>query len=503
MAAIERSLVVLAALVAGCTVGPDFRRPEAAPPAAWSAAASAAQRGRPSEAVAAPFDGKRWWAVFGDPVLDRLIDDAQAQNLDLQTAVLRIESARVQRVSAAGAALPQVAGNVVAGRNRMSENGIAGALGGGGGGSGGGGGASGGDGSSTSLASNLFQAGFDAVWELDLWGRVRRNVEAADAQIVSAEEARHDAQVSLAAEIARTYFGLRGTERQLEITDADVATQRRIAELVGSKQRAGLASEAELTAQAAQLNAVLARLPQLEQARAQARNRLGLLLALPPGAVDERLAAAAAADRPLPAQIPVGLPGDLLRRRPDIRRSEAELHTATARIGVVAAGLFPSVRLGLAAGLQSSAASTLTDWGSRFFLGGAAVSIPIFQGGQLRSQVTLADLSAREAALNYRQTVLNAYHEADGALVAYGQEQRRSLALAQQWADARQSRALAEGRWTNGLAAFIDVLDAERTAHQSELQLVQSRADAATDLVALFKSLGGGWDDGTPPVAPM
>lgn len=512
---IERRFAVAAAwfgsLIAGCAVGPDFHRPQVDAPPAWSPAASAAASpDASSRLVAAPFDGSRWWTMFHDPLLDRLIDEAAAQNIDLQTAALRIASARVQREAAGGAGYPQVAGSAVAGRTRMSSNGIAGALGGGSGSSGAGGasgGASGGSGSEPSIVTNVFQLGFDASWELDLWGKVRRNVEAADAQVDVAEEQRHAAVASLGAEIARTYLGLRGNERQLTITRADIATQRRIGELVDSRWHAGLAAESEVAAQSSQLQSALAQLPTLEQNLAQARNRLALLLALPPGALEARLrpvatpadmvaSSSSAAPFALPAEVPIGLPGDLLRRRPDVRRSEAELHAATARVGVATAGLFPSVTLGLGAGFQASSPADLTDWASRFFLGGAAVSIPIFQGGQLKAQVRLADLASQQAALNYRQTVLGAYHEADDALVAYGEEQRRAAALALQLGDARRSRELALGRWRNGLAAFTEVLDAERNAHQAELQLVQSQVTESTNLIAIVKALGGGWEEG-------
>jgi NodT family efflux transporter outer membrane factor (OMF) lipoprotein len=483
------ALTGLAALLGACTVGPDYRRPELAAPAQWSPGATAPRPDATSVALPAPFDGRQWWSVFGDPLLDQLVQEAAQQNIDLQTAALRIEQARVQRVAAGSAAYPSVALSGVAGRTRMSENGIAGALGGGGSSGSGAQGAS-----KPSLTTSLYQAGFDATWELDLWGRVRRNVEAADADIASAEAAKRDALVSLSAEITRSYLALRGIERQLAIARADLATQQRVGELVASRRRAGFAAEAEVSAQSAQIQAVLAQLPTLEQNLAQAKNRLALLLALPPGALEQRLKEQAAVTR-LPPTVPVGLPGDLLLRRPDIRRREAELHSATARIGVAKARTFPSLQLGVLGGLQSTQLHDLTDWGSRFLLGGTQVSLPIFEGGQLRAQVRLADIGAQQAALAYRQTVLGAFHEVEDALVAYAEEQRRSAALQRQFDDAARTRELALSRWQSGLAAFTEVLDAERSAHQSEEQLAQSSVTASTDLVALFKALGGGWQD--------
>ncbi|MBW8777460.1 MAG: TolC family protein, partial [Stenotrophomonas sp.] len=254
----------------------------------------------------------------------------------------------------------------------------------------------------------------------------------------------------------------------------------------------------------AQLQGLGAQKPALEQARAQSRHAIALLLAQPPGAIDARLSAGARATTPLP-RIDAGLPSDLLRRRPDIRRSEAQLHAATARQGVAEARLFPSVTLGLAAGFQAARFAQLDDWGSRFALGGVDVSIPIFQGGQLRAQVTLAGLDAQRAALEFRKTVLGAFHDADLALSAYGRAQQRGDALRLQLASAQRARELSQHRWQDGLTAYVEVLDAERRAREAEQQLAQSETDAGIAWVSLCKALGGGWTaaDGEayPPVA--
>ena len=491
---------VIAVLCSACTVGPELRRPDVAAPSGWSAAGDRAfESGLQSRADATPLDARHWWSVFGDPTLDRLVAAAAAQNLDLQQTGLRIAAARAQRDAAAGAYYPNVEGSGLAGRSRMSGNGISKALSGGasssaGSSSGGGAGASAGGSSAASPSTfNLFQAGFDATWELDLFGKTRRNVQASEADTRAAEEARHDALVSLAAEVARTYLSLRGAERQRDVVVADIATEERLLKLVASRRRAGLVAEPETAAQQAQLESSRAQLPPLEQQIAQDSNRIALLLALPPGGVADMLGPAA--EPRLPPAVPVGLPGDLLRRRPDIRQREAEVEAATARIGVAKASLFPSIRFGLAGGLQSTEASDLFNWSSRFLLGGAQLSVPIFEGGRLQAQVRIADLQAQQAVLTYRQTVLTAFHDVDNALIAYAGEQRRSVALKGQLDDAERSRVLAEARYRSGLAAFTDVLDAERQSHQAALALAQSTVSTSTDLVALFKALGGGWSD--------
>jgi NodT family efflux transporter outer membrane factor (OMF) lipoprotein len=487
--------LLLAAVCAACTVGPEPRRPDVAVPTGWSRAGEGAfDKDLPSRAVEGAFDGRRWWSVFNDPVLDRLVAAAAAQSLDLQQTALRIEAARAQRDAAAGAFYPNVEGSGLAGRSRMSENGISKALGGSSGSSGSSSGSSSGGASAKPPSTfDLFQAGFDATWELDLFGKTRRNVQAANADIRSAEDARRDALVSLTAEVARSYLSLRGSERQREIALADIATEERLLQLVTSRRKSGLAAESDTVTQQTQLDAARAELPPLVQAIGQSRNRLALLLALPPGGVDTLLGAPA--EQRLPPEVPVGLPGDLLRRRPDIRQREADVEAATARIGVAKAALFPSIRLGAAGGLQSTEASDLFEWSSRFLFGGAQLSVPIFEGGRLQAQVRVADLQAQQAVLAYRQTVLSAFHDVDNALVAYAGEQRRGAALRGQLDDAQRSQRLAEERYRSGLAAYIDVLDAERQAHQAALGLAQSTASASVDLVALFKALGGGWAD--------
>ena len=497
--AVAACVAAACATFAGCAVGPEPVPPHGDVPAAWSPSARSAKDGAlASRVVERPFDGRRWWTVFGDPVLDRLIDAGRAQNLDVEQAALRIAAARVRRDAAAGAAYPNVAESTLAGRSRMSENGVAQALAGSGAPAGGATGAPAAPTTATASSPstfNLFQAGFDATWELDLFGKTRRNVQAAAFDVESAEAQRRDAQVSLSAEIARAYFALRSAERQRAIADADLATQERMQQLVASRNRAGLSPSSDVVAQRSEVAAARAQLQPLAQRIAESRNRLALLLALPPGGVDAWLTASARPLAALPPEVPIGLPGELLRRRPDIRRSEADLQAATARVGVATAALFPSIRFGVTGGLQSTEASSLLDWASRFALGGVQISLPVFDGGRIRSQVRLADTQAQIAALAYRQAVLSAFHDVDNAMAAYATEQRRAVDLQAQLDAAVRSRRLAESRYASGLAPYLDVLDADRRAHEAETGVAESSANASIDLVALFKALGGGWSD--------
>lgn len=483
-----------AMLLTGCASGPDFRPPQPDTPAQWNALddaqprAGSARDGHapPSRLVREPFDGRQWWSVFHDPVLDGLIGDAEQQNLTLRIAANRIRQARIQRAAAASGLLPSVSANAAGARTKFSENGASAALGGGG---------RSGEGGAASAPANTFQAGFDALWELDLWGKTRRAVEAADASTAAAVESRHEALVSLTAEIARTWFALLGARAQLRVAQDNLATQRRILSLVQSQRQAGLVAETDVLQAQTAIDATEASLPPLEQETERDANALALLLAQPPGALRERLAGRDALPD-LPPRVPVGLPGDLLRRRPDIRRSESQLHAATARIGVAVAQLFPSVRLGAVGGLQASRLADLTDWASRFLLFGTAISIPVFEGGQLKANIRISEAQAREALLQYRETVLEAYHDADNAMTAYASAQRRMAALSREADAARRGLDLATSRYQSGLAAFLEVLDAQRSLHQAQLQLAQSSVQATTNLVALYKALGGGWEGG-------
>lgn len=481
---VKSALCAMVLACSACTVGPDPHRPEIDVPQGWAAARDAKiATDLPSRLVAAPVDDGRWWSVFHDPVLDGLIESAMSQSLDVQEAGLRIAEARAQRDSAAGAYYPSVESSNIGARTRMGAGGIGQALFGG----------QGGTPAPSGIATNIFQVGFDATWEPDLFGKTRRSVQAAEAGIRAAEDHRRDAMVSLAAEIARAYLTLRGAERTRALTLADIGSQEQLQALIASRNRSGLAPTSDLATQQVQVSGTRARLPQIEQGITTNRNRLALLLAMPPGALDERLGEGAVPG--LPPEVPVGLPGDLLRRRPDIRKSEADAEAATARIGVAKAALYPSVRFAAIGALSSNKSSNLFEWASRFGLVGAQLSIPIFEGGKLQAQVRVADLQSQEAILTYRQTVLSAFHDVDNAMTTYAQDQRRTSDLDRQVRESRRGRDLSRDRYTSGLGAYIDVLNAEHQANQAELDLAQSVVTASTDLVALFKALGGGWDD--------
>jgi multidrug efflux system outer membrane protein len=496
-----RFLALPTLLLAGCTVGPDFTPPKPETPAGWTkdALQPVAKEQQASAPSAAPTEAQ-WWASFDDPMLTSLIDRASAANLNLRQAVLRIAEAREERNVTAAGLFPTLSGNAGYTRERISERtaftSLLGSIGGAHAPPGGG--APPGGVSSATLPNpfDQYQWGFDASWEIDLFGRVRRSVEAADATTQASLEDHNDMLVSLQGDVARYYIDLRAAQLRASVLQDDLRSQREILDLTRDRANAGIGNDVDVANATAEVTSTEAQLPPATAEITQDINQLSLLLGLEPGALRSELESAKPVP-PVPPQVPVGLPADLARRRPDIRRAEAQLHAATAQIGVAVASLFPRLTLGADAGVQASRFADLTSWAGRFFSLGPSLAIPIFQGGALRATVRLDDLKAQEAALAYAETVLSALHEVENDLTAYGTEQSRHRSLADTLTQNRTALALAQQRYESGVASFLDVLDAERNVQQTELSLTDSTAAVSTDLVALYKALGGGWQTKT------
>jgi NodT family efflux transporter outer membrane factor (OMF) lipoprotein len=478
---------VVGLALTGCTVGPNFEKPKPEVPVGWSAASSP---GVPSHADPATAAEAAWWTSFGDPELTALIGRAAAANLDLKEAGLRIAEARAQRDAAAAQELPSLNGNAsftgtqfstttTQGRLFNQFDKISGAVPA--------------PGLSFPNPYGQYQLGFDASWELDLFGHVRRGVEAAGAQVEAAAWDQRGAQVSLFGEVARAYVDLRRTQTERVVTVATISTLKDLLDLARQRRQAGLSNDIDVSRAVAQVTSAQASLPQLDRQMLADMNQLSHLLGLPPGALIRELASA---QRPpaVPPVVPVGLPSDLARRRPDIQGAEARLHAAVAQQGVAIAELYPKVTLTASGGTQSDSLTHLLDWASRFGTVGPQVQVPIFDAGRRKANVRLQDARAREAAVDYAKTVLGALHEVDDALNAYNSEQVRRGALAATVEQNNAAMDLATDRYKSGVGDYLAVLDAERTLEQNQLQLAESDAAVSTDLVALYKALGGGWD---------
>lgn len=478
------SLLTLALWLAGCAVGPDYEAPKPQLPGGYHLLdAQQASKTQPGAI------NSRWWQTFNDPQLNSLIDRAVEGNLTLQQAVLRIAGARQELAQARGGLFPSLNGSAKVTRQQLGLEGLLKA-----------------NGATDQLDSEtasqlssleqpvtLYQGSFDASWELDLWGKVRRQVELADAQTQAAIEQRNDALVSLEAEVARAYLQLRGAQATVATLEQQIAVAQQSWELTQSQQRNGLAPLTDVENARAQLSSLQAQLPQYQSQARQAMNGLAVLLGKTPGALDNELYAPKAMPA-LPQIVPVGIPATLARRRPDIRQAEATLHAQTANIGVSVAQLFPSLSLTGQLGVRNTDVSYLDNWSSHFYSVGPSLSIPIFQGGRLVSSVKLARAQQASAALDYRQTVLTALQDVENALVSYRADQARVTALDETTGSLQRAFDLASDSYRQGISTFIDVLDAQRQLAQAQEQATQARMQSALDLVALYKALGGGWE---------
>jgi NodT family efflux transporter outer membrane factor (OMF) lipoprotein len=484
---------------AGCLVGPDFRPPETRVPAGWVGTPHA-QQGQPSVASERPADVARWWTNFQDPTLDALIERAVESNLDVRTAQLRVRQARAARTIAASSLLPSV--NTSGSYRRSGTS----SVGGGGtsfitGGTGGGGvivtpttQPSGGGVRSNSTTRDLWQTGLDASWEIDVFGGNRRQVEAAEADIEAAEADLRNVLVTLTSEVALNYIDLRSFQRQIAIAQGNLEIQQRTAELTHRKAAVGLgAARLDVANADAQVATTVSQIPALEAASRQAIYALSVLLGREPGTLLAELSEPGPI--PLaPPEVPVGMPSDLLRRRPDIRRAEAQLHSATARLGVAISDLFPRFSLTGSLGLSGGRFESLGDirnynWGI-----GPSVSWPIFAGGRIRANIAVQTAAQEEAATAYEQTVLIAFQDVENALIAYAKEQQRRESLAVAVAANRVAVEQATLLYQQGVTDFLNLLNAQRSLLGSEDALAQSDRTIAADLVSLYKALGGGWE---------
>jgi NodT family efflux transporter outer membrane factor (OMF) lipoprotein len=509
MRAERASLAVLvAALLAGCSSGPDFAAPGAWSPSAWfkteTAPSTPAPATKPvaSAPVAEPIDPD-WWTIFGDPELTSLEKRVASANLDLRVATLRLAQSRAQLRIAAAPEFPTLNGEASYQRELPSKKGIFSLLSGGGSSStpapGGAGGAP--AGGMPIAPFNLWQYGFDASWEADLWGRIARSIEAADATLEASKQARRDTLVSVLAEVARDYIQLRGTQRQLAISDENLAVAADNLALTKERESHGLASDLDVQQAAAQLDRTKATIPTLEQQETQAIDQLSFLLGDPPRTLSSELST----PQPIPAtppRVPIGLPSELARRRPDIREAEAQLHAQTAEVGVAVASFYPTITLNGSIDMQALRFKDLTSWGALTYTVGPSVSLPIFEGGRLTGNLELTKAAQQAAAIAYQRTVLNAWQEVDNALVAYAAEQKRREEIVAAIAHDRRALDLARDRYRQGLSTYLDVLVAQRQLLSSEQQGAESSTTVSLNLVALYKALGGGWENTEPRDAP-
>ena len=469
--------VFSSAIATGCAVGPNYKRPQASVPSQWTVTPA---RGT----TAKPIEKDEWWSSFQDTELSSLIERAVKQNLDLQLALERVKEGRAARGVVRSGYFPSVDATASATRNRQRVIAPIAPR-------------------ATKIVPvefSNFEGQLSASWELDVFGGIRRGVQAATADAVAAEENRRDVLVILLGDVGRTYAQLRGFQRRLEIANKNIKTQQDTLDLTTARAKAGLATELDVSRAAAQLESTKAVVPTLGSGIDVSIHRLSVLLGEEPGALRRELEKAG----PIPMAEPdvqVGLPSELLQRRPDIRRYEAQLAAATARVGEAKAEWFPRFVLTGTAGRQATELHDLTLGAGNFFSAGPGISLPLFTGGRIRSNIAVQTSREREALISYQSSVLNALEEVQNALVNYSQEQERRDRLNQAAQQSQLAVDLATEQYKAGLVDFLSVLDAQRELYADEDQAVQSQTTVTTDVIALYRALGGGWS--VNPVAPL
>ncbi len=476
----------IATALAGCaSVGPDFVAPQVPAPAGyreWHGGDDSLTAPVPSGSA---HTIALQWAELGDATLQALLRRAAVTNADVQTSAVRVLQARTLERTAAAERGPTLSGWAGETRERFSESGA-----------------------STRLVSaipgadhtqilsilgepfTVFQAGFDASWELDLWGRVRRSVQAAHAQSAQAEADSRQMRLVIAAELAKTYFQLRSTQRQLAIAQQEWTSGRDSEDVLRARTDGGLADETPWLRQRAQDQQLEAAVEQLRAREASTLNRLTLLCGDRPGALNAMLAQLPAdAGIALP-DLALGVPGELVRNRPDVQSAEQRLAAATANVGIAVADLYPRITLGASFGFESLKADQLSDWASRQWTIGPSLSLPVFDSGRRRATVQLRELQQQEAAIAFQHVVLQAWHEVDDSIASYRAEQVVLAAAVRHVRDSEASHSIAQARFLGGLTDDLPALAADRDLSQARRAQAQSSERLETSLVGIYKALG-------------
>jgi multidrug efflux system outer membrane protein len=515
------------AAAAGCMVGPDYAPPastvnprftETQPPATTRPASTVSTRD------VAPAE---WWTTFRDPELEKLVGRAAKGNRNLAVAASRVRQARAQRGITGTSLFPTLDVKPGYQRSRGSQNiSLSQALSGGSGSGGksaaavhpadvaqpvynpqpGGPVSPLGSGGLPGYNEDLYEVGFDSTWEIDVFGGQRRQVESAIDLVQASQEDQRDMLVSVMAEVARNYIQLRGLQLQLNIAKQNLAAQQDILDLTTSRYKAGFVTDLDVARQATQVSTTAAALPALDGQIRVTIHTIGVLLGEDPNSLASELLTDGPIP-PVPPEIPIGLPSDLLRRRPDIRRAERDLASATANVGVAVADLYPKFSITAAFGFDTNKPKYLADWNSKYWALSPGVSWPIFDAGRIHFNIDAQREAAAQALDNYQQTVLQALKDVEDALDNYRTEQLRRQSLADASASAHQATELARQQYEQGIVDFVTVLTAEQAEFGAEDSLAQSDRAISTDLVALYKALGGGWEvmlpDAPAPPAPV
>jgi len=458
----------LTAITIGCAaVGPNYKSPATTVSPSWNSKTEGAGISRTGADLAG------WWTVLKDPQLDSLVSRAVAGNLDLKKARSRIRQARAQRIVARSSLFPSLDFSGSASRSRTSEA------------------------TGTGNTGELYNAGFDAVWEVDIFGGVRRSVEASEADLDASREDWRDTLVTLLSETALNYIEVRTYQTRITVAESSLKAQAETYQLTQWRCDAGLSDRLAVEQARYNLESTRSQIPSLNTGREEAMNRLAVLTGVQPGALHKELEKISSIPAP-PASAAIGIPADMLRRRPDVRRAERQFAAQTSRVGVATADLYPKLTLSGSIGLEALSVGNLFSVANGFWSIVAGATAPVFHAGALRQKVEIQSALQEQALLQYEQSVLNALEEVENAIISYAQEQARRDALRESVNAAQQAVAFSEAKYQAGLSDFSAVLDAQRSLFSFNDQLVQSEGTVTSNLVRLYKALGGGWESLNP-----
>lgn len=454
--------VMMLLLLIGCAVGPDYKRPAIDAPTAW----------RVEEKEAKDLANTAWWEQFEDPVLNELIKTALKESDDLRIATARVEEYVGQYWVGRSGLFPQISGSASAGRARSSEEGMSSAA--------------------TSALKNPvdnYQVAFSGTWEIDLWGKLRRSTEAARADLLNTEEARQTVILSLVSSVANSYINLRNLDKQLEVAERTAKSRKDSYDLFKLRYEGGVISELELNQVKSEYEAALAKIPEIEKQIGLQENSLSVLIGKNPGPI---LRGKSMDELVLPA-VPSGLPSDLLEKRPDIRQAEQALIAANARIGVAKAQFFPTISLTGLFGWSSTALDNLFTGPAKVWNYAGNASVPIFTGGSLLGQLRATEAVQKQALFSYQSAIQNAFRDVDDALIDQKRTREQLEAQKRQVDALKEYARIARLRYENGYTSYMEVLDAERSLFNAELQHAQTQGTLFQALVNLYKAMGGGW----------
>lgn len=450
------TLTVLALSISGCMMGPDYSRPAVDTPAAW----------RLSDQSAKDLANTAWWEQFNDPVLNDLVQIALRENKDLLIASARIEEFAGRYGITQSQMYPQVGIGADAARQRNTISGTG-----------------------IKDTYNTYDAFLSASWEIDLWGKIRRQSEAARAQILASEEGKQGVILTLVSSVAGAYINLRDLDRQLEIATSTANTRAASYKLFQDRYAGGVISLLELSQNRSQYEEALASIPALEKAIVQQENALSVLLGRNPGPIPR----GKSIDDLVTPAVPEGLPSTLLERRPDLRQAEQNLIAANALIGAAKAAYFPSISLTGLFGVASTSLSDLFSGPSKIWQYGGSLGVPVFTGGLLSGQVQVAEAQQQQALLTYQKAIQNAFREVNDALIDQDRTKAQLASQSQQVASLKQYAETARLRYDNGYTSYIEVLDAERSLFNAQLQYTQTQQTKLQASINLYKAMGGGW----------